>query len=79
MDLLATYTHNSELQVITALSLISTFYCSLEHTQPGVLSRLRSPLALSWQRILALMILQLHALRLFPHSSLCRTQFSTDN
>jgi hypothetical protein len=28
MDLLTAYTHHSELQVITALSLISTFYAS---------------------------------------------------
>jgi hypothetical protein len=31
MDLLTTYTHHSELQVITALLLISTLYQSLEH------------------------------------------------
>jgi hypothetical protein len=30
MDLLTTYTHHSELQVITELSLISTFYKSLQ-------------------------------------------------
>jgi hypothetical protein len=31
MDLLTTYTHDSELQVITALSLISTLYKSPQH------------------------------------------------
>jgi hypothetical protein len=31
MDLLTSYTHRSELQVITALSLISTFYKSPQH------------------------------------------------
>jgi hypothetical protein len=31
MDLLTTYTPHSELQVITALSLISTFYKSPQH------------------------------------------------
>jgi hypothetical protein len=31
MDLLITYTHYSELQLITALSLISTLYKSLQH------------------------------------------------
>jgi hypothetical protein len=31
MDLLTTYAHQSELQVITALSLISTLYKSLQH------------------------------------------------
>jgi hypothetical protein len=31
MDLLTTYTHHSELQVITALSLISTVYKSPQH------------------------------------------------
>jgi hypothetical protein len=33
MDLLTTYTHHSELQVITALSLISTLYKSLAHAK----------------------------------------------
>jgi hypothetical protein len=32
MDLLTTYTDDSELQVITALSLIYTLYKSLQHT-----------------------------------------------
>jgi hypothetical protein len=43
MDLLTTYTHDSELQVITAQSLISTLYKSLLQTlnllQPAVPSK----------------------------------------
>jgi hypothetical protein len=33
MDLLTTYTHDSEVQVITGLSLISTLYKSLAHAK----------------------------------------------
>jgi hypothetical protein len=41
------YTHHSELQVITALSLIYTLYGSPLHTQSGS----QSSLVVSWQRI----------------------------
>jgi hypothetical protein len=44
---LATYTHDSEVQVITALSLIYTFYKSLAHDKSS-----QSSLVASWQRIL---------------------------
>jgi hypothetical protein len=61
MDLLATHKHDSELQVITAISLISTLYKSPQHPtslfQPAVFSP-----AFLWQRFLAMDILQLHAL-----------------
>jgi hypothetical protein len=47
LDLLTTYTHNSELHVITALSLISTLYIkSLAHAKSS-----QSSLVVSWQRI----------------------------
>jgi hypothetical protein len=76
MDLLTTYTHDSELQAITAPSLISTLYKSPQHTlslfQPAV-----SSLAVPWQRILTVEILQLHALRSSLHSLPRRTQLST--
>jgi hypothetical protein len=58
LNLLTIYTHNSELQIIAAPSLISTFYKSLEHLlilfQPVV----SSP-AVLWQRLLTMEILQL--------------------
>jgi hypothetical protein len=38
MDLLTTYTHDSELQVIAALSLISTLYKSLHAKSPSACS-----------------------------------------
>jgi hypothetical protein len=45
LGLLPTFTHHTELHVITALSLISTFYISLAHTKPS-----QSSLVVSWQR-----------------------------
>jgi hypothetical protein len=45
MDLLVTYTHDSELQALTTLSLISTLYKSVDHTL-SVLSLLS--LVVSW-------------------------------
>jgi hypothetical protein len=72
MNLLITYTHHSELQVITALSLISTFYKSPQHPlslfQPAVSSS-----AVPWQRLLTVEIFQLHTLRPSLHSLPCRT------
>jgi hypothetical protein len=63
LDLLTTCTHHSELQVITALLLISTIYKS----QPAV-----SPSTSPWQRP-PVEISQLQALRTSCHSRLCRT------
>jgi hypothetical protein len=64
MDLSTTSLHQSRLQVITALSIISTFYKSLQHStslfQPAVSSS-----AVSCQRLLTAEILQLHALRFY--------------
>lgn len=67
MDLLTTYTHHLELQVITAPSLIFTLYRSLLQTlsilQPAV-----SSLAVPWQRLLTAEILEHSALRSFLSS-----------
>jgi hypothetical protein len=66
MDLLTTYTHDSELQAITAPPLISTIHKSPQHLlslfQPAVSSS-----AIPWQRFLTVEILQLHALRSSIH------------
>jgi hypothetical protein len=59
-DLLTTYTHDSELQAITALPLLPTIYKSPQHQlrffEPAVLS-----VAVPWQRFLTLEIIQLYA------------------
>jgi hypothetical protein len=76
MDLLTTYKHDSELHTITALSLIYIPYKSLQHPlrlfQPAVSS------AVPWQRLLAVQILQLQALRSYLHK-LPYTTVSTVN
>jgi hypothetical protein len=73
MDLLTTYTHDSELQAVTAPPLISTIHKSpqqlLSIFQPAV----SSP-AVSWQQLLTVEILQLHALK----STLQRLPYRTD-
>jgi hypothetical protein len=73
MDLLTTYTHDPELQAFTALSLISTIHKSPHH--PLSLSSLSSP-SVSWQRLLTVEILQLHALIFYLHRWPCRIQLS---
>jgi hypothetical protein len=62
LDLLVTYTHNSQLQVIITLSFIYTLYRSLEHTL-----RLFSllPLVVSWWWILTIDTIQLLCSRLY--------------
>jgi hypothetical protein len=52
MDLLTNYTHHSELQVITALSLIFTLYKLLAHVKSS-----QPSLDVSWQRLLTVEIL----------------------
>jgi hypothetical protein len=72
MDLLTTYTHNSELQVITMLSPISTLYKSAQH----LLSLFQPPVSLPavpWQRLQPAEILQFQAFRSSCHSRPCRT------
>jgi hypothetical protein len=68
VDFLNTYKHNSVLQAIITLLLISTIHIS-QHPlclfQPAV----SSP-AVSWQRFLTMKILQLHALKFCLHSTL---------
>jgi hypothetical protein len=47
LDLLTTYIHDSELQAITAPSLVSTFYKSPQHTQSIFQPAVSSP-AVPW-------------------------------
>jgi hypothetical protein len=56
LDLLSTCTQNSELQVITALLLISTLYKLLLQTL-SLLQLVVSPTAVPWQRLLTVEIL----------------------
>jgi hypothetical protein len=64
MNLLTTYTHNLELQAITAPPLISTIHKSPQHL-------LCSP-AIPWQWLLTMEILQLHVLKSYLHGLPCR-------
>jgi hypothetical protein len=72
MDLLTTYAHSSALQAITELSLIPTIYKSLQYAlsilQPAVSSS-----AVTWQRLLTVVIIELYALKFHPHSLPYRT------
>jgi hypothetical protein len=72
LDLLTTYTHHSELQVIKALQPISTPYSSPQYT-PSPLQPAVSQPAAPWQRLLTVEILQLPALRSSCHSRPCST------
>jgi hypothetical protein len=67
MDLLTTYTHHSELQVIRAPSLISTFYKSPQHLLSLFQAAVSSP-AFPWQWLLTVENLHLHTLRFCLHS-----------
>jgi hypothetical protein len=58
MDLLTTHTHHSELQVITALSLISAIRKSPQHPL-SLFPACCASSAVSWQRILTVKILRL--------------------
>jgi hypothetical protein len=64
MDLLTTYTHHSELQVITALLLTCAFYKSPQY----MLSLFQHALSSPWQRLLTVEIFQLDVLRSSLHS-----------
>jgi hypothetical protein len=72
MNLLNTYTHDSELQVIAVPLIIFTI-----HKLPQHLLRLFqlavSSLAIPWQWLVMVEILQLHVLRYYLHSLPCRT------
>jgi hypothetical protein len=76
MDLLTTYTHDLELQAITASPLISTIHKSPQHLLSLLQPAVSSP-AIPWQQLLTVQILQPHALRSFLHSILYRTELST--
>jgi hypothetical protein len=78
MSLLTTYTHDSELQVITVLLLISTLHKSPQHL-PSLFQPAVSSLSISWQRLLTVEILQLHMLRSSCHRLPCRTRLLIDN
>jgi hypothetical protein len=75
MDLLTSYTHDSELQEIIATPLISAIHKSPQHPlsffHPAVSSQ-----AVPWQRLLTVAILQLHALRSHIHNLPYGTQLS---
>jgi hypothetical protein len=62
MDLLTTYTHDSELQAIAAPPLIFTFHKSPQHPLSLFQPAVASP-AVLWQRLLTVEIRQPHALR----------------
>jgi hypothetical protein len=72
MDILTTYIHHSERQVIIALLLITTLYKPLAHAKSSQLS-----LDVSWRRFLTVEILQLPTLRSSCHSRPCRTQLNS--
>jgi hypothetical protein len=72
MNLLTACTHQSHLQVITLLSLISTFYKSSQHLLSLFQPAVSSPVV-PWQRFLRVEMLQLHAFTSLCYSSPCRT------
>jgi hypothetical protein len=72
-DLSTTYTHHSELKAITAPPLISTIHEPPQRPLSFFQLAVCSP-AVSWQRRLTVVILQLHALRFYLHSLPCTTQ-----
>jgi hypothetical protein len=75
MDLLTTVEHHGELQVNTALSLISTTHKPLAHAKSSQFS-----IDLSWQRLITVEILQLQALMPLPAGHLLAAElFSTVN
>jgi hypothetical protein len=67
MDLLTTYTNDSELQRITPPPLILTIHKSPQHALSLFQPAVSSP-AFQWQRLLTVEILQLHALGSYLHS-----------
>jgi hypothetical protein len=78
MDLLNTFTHHLELQVITVSLLMSTLHKSPQHPLKLCQPAVSSP-AISWQWLLTADILQFQMLRISLHSLLCRTRLSTSN
>jgi hypothetical protein len=70
MDLLTTYTHDSELQVIRAPPLISTIHKSPQQP-PSLLQPAVSSPAVPWQRLLTVEALKLYTLRFYLHRLPC--------
>jgi hypothetical protein len=68
MNLLTTYTHDSELQAIAAPPLISTIHKSPQHPLSLLLQPAASLPVVLWQRLLTMEILQLQALMSSLHS-----------
>jgi hypothetical protein len=62
LDLLTTYTHDSELQTITEPSPISTIHKLLQHTRSLLQTAVSSP-AVPWQQFVTVEVLQLHVLK----------------
>jgi hypothetical protein len=73
MDLLITYTHDSEIQAVTTSPLISRIHKSPQYPLSVFKHVLSSP-AVPWQRLLKVEILQLHAL----NSSVNTVPYRTD-
>jgi hypothetical protein len=65
MNLLITYTHDSELQAITVPLLISTIHKSPQRPLNLIQPAVSSP-AVPWKRLLTVEIFQLHALKALP-------------
>jgi hypothetical protein len=78
VDLLTTYTHPSELQSLTVLSLSSTIHKSL-HTPSESFCSLLPSSTIPWQRLVTVEMPQLNAPSSYLHSLPRRTQLSTNN
>jgi hypothetical protein len=76
--LLTTYTHDSELQIITWPPLILIIHISPQHPLSLFQPPVSSP-AVPWQRLLTVEILQFQALRFYFHSLSCRTAYTHKN
>jgi hypothetical protein len=79
MDLLTTYTHDSEPEIIASPPLLSTIHKSPQHPLSLFQPVVSSP-TVPWLRLLTVKILQLHAFRSYLHSLPYRTayQLTTD-
>jgi hypothetical protein len=77
MDLLTSYTHDSEVQALKVLPLISTIHKSPQRPLSLFQPAEPSP-AVPWQRLLTMEILQLHTLRFDLQSLPCRTLIPTN-
>jgi hypothetical protein len=79
-DLLMTYTHHLEIQVIILLLLVSTIHKSSQHSL-SLFQSAKPSSVVPWQRHLAVEILQLPALRSYLHGLPCTTayQLTTDS